>query len=233
MEWSLVPPPCPQVERRPRRRAPGVGRLALQLLDRLGGQGVARDPPAAAADLLEHDPGHRAQALALDGDHRVGQVERMMCCFCSASKTPSIILTVIIGMVDAAPSDSVWGDRGVPQLESRRARPGARPSALPRSRGAGTEMSRSQDAADQARAVPDSPRWTAGLLEREASWRRCMRAAGAAADGRGSVSWSWPARPGSASRARACLRGHAAQRNALARRLVRRSRHGPGARAAA
>jgi hypothetical protein len=40
----------------------------------LRGQRLARDPPVAAADFLDHDPGDRAHVLALNGDHRVGEL---------------------------------------------------------------------------------------------------------------------------------------------------------------
>jgi hypothetical protein len=35
---------------------------------------LAADPPIAAFDLLDDDPGHRTHVLAFDGNHRVGEL---------------------------------------------------------------------------------------------------------------------------------------------------------------
>jgi hypothetical protein len=44
----------------------GFNRPAARLPDGFGREWLARDPPLAALDLLDHDPGDLAQVLALD-----------------------------------------------------------------------------------------------------------------------------------------------------------------------
>ena len=56
------------------RPLPGQAGAAARAPDVLRGQRLARDPPVAAADFLDHDPGDRAHVLALNGDHRVGEL---------------------------------------------------------------------------------------------------------------------------------------------------------------
>src|SRR3954452_18063587 len=51
----------------------GGRRLLLERLDVAGGGPVAVDAPVAALDLLDDDPGDRAQRLTLDVYHRVGE----------------------------------------------------------------------------------------------------------------------------------------------------------------
>src|ERR1700733_9407845 len=51
------------------------GRLALrQCMHVSGGQRIAADSPVTAFHLLDHAPGDAAHALALDRNHRVGQL---------------------------------------------------------------------------------------------------------------------------------------------------------------
>src|SRR6185312_12176397 len=56
----------------PRRSADG--RAGGERLDVGGAQGVPADPPLTAGDLFDDDPGDRAHVLALDLDHRLGEV---------------------------------------------------------------------------------------------------------------------------------------------------------------
>src|SRR5271169_1234763 len=54
--------------------APSRSLSACQSVDVGGGQGVATDPPVAAFHLLDDAPRDVAHVLALDRDHRVGQL---------------------------------------------------------------------------------------------------------------------------------------------------------------
>jgi hypothetical protein len=60
-------------------------------------QRLAADPPVAAVDLLDDDPGDTSHVLALDRDHRVGQ-RSTICPFCSGVNTSSISLTLMSGI---------------------------------------------------------------------------------------------------------------------------------------
>src|SRR5450432_92085 len=60
---------------RSRARSPGGdGRLtSSERLYGLGGQCLAADPPIAAFDFVDLDPGHTAHVLAFDRYHRIGE----------------------------------------------------------------------------------------------------------------------------------------------------------------
>jgi hypothetical protein len=80
----------------------GRRRLSLQRAHVAGGEPVAGDPPVATAYLLDEDPGDRPEVLALDLDHRVGDLVDLSC-FCCGVKTPSMTFTVTIGMAVLLP----------------------------------------------------------------------------------------------------------------------------------
>src|SRR3954451_12034163 len=59
------------------RRAGAIGSggfLARHGVDRRGVERLAADRPVALFDLHDAHPGHRAQSLAFDGDHGLGDV---------------------------------------------------------------------------------------------------------------------------------------------------------------
>src|SRR6185436_18086069 len=60
----------------PPERAPGaaLSRARLQSLDVGGGQRPAADPPLAAGELVNPDPGHPPHGLAFDLDQRIGHL---------------------------------------------------------------------------------------------------------------------------------------------------------------
>ena len=71
----VIPAAGSVATRRPQRKiAPSRGFSARQSVHVGGGQRVAADPPVAAFHLLDHAPSDAAHVLALDRDHRVGQL---------------------------------------------------------------------------------------------------------------------------------------------------------------
>src|SRR5262249_271765 len=68
------PPSMVRAQRGASQLAPSRSLSACQSVDIGGGQGLAPDPPVAAFHLLDQTKGDLTHVLALDRDHRVGQL---------------------------------------------------------------------------------------------------------------------------------------------------------------